>query len=374
MTDRADGAAVTADDRRFMAAAIRLSLRHSGLTGSNPSVATLIVADTGHGPVIVGRGVTALGGRPHAEAEALAEAGERARGATAYVTLEPCAHHGRTPPCAEALARSGIRRLVAATTDPDHRVSGKGFEILRAAGIETVPGVLVEASEHALAGYLMQRTSNRPHVTLKAAVSADGKIGRVGAGQVAISRDVSRAQSHLMRAESDAILVGINTVLEDDPALTCRLPGLERRSPIRIVLDDHLRLPLDSQLVKTARDVPLWVATTSEDDKTRRALENAGVEIVACARHNGRIALPELLDDLGARGIYTLLVEGGASVAASFIRDDLVDRIGLFTGTVTVGEDGIDAPFTSAAMPEGFSPGRTMLYGSDRFEEWKRER
>jgi diaminohydroxyphosphoribosylaminopyrimidine deaminase / 5-amino-6-(5-phosphoribosylamino)uracil reductase len=374
MTDRVDGAAVTADDRRFMAAAIRLSLRHSGLTGSNPSVATLIVADTDHGPVIVGRGVTALGGRPHAEAEALAEAGERARGATAYVTLEPCAHHGRTPPCAEALARSGIRRLVAATTDPDHRVSGKGFEILRAAGIETVPGVLAEASEHALAGYLMQRTSNRPHVTLKAAISADGKIGRVGAGQVAISGDVSRAQSHLMRAESDAILVGINTVLEDDPALTCRLPGLERRSPIRIVLDDHLRLPLDSQLVKTARDVPLWVAMTSEDDKTRRALENAGVEIVACARHNGRIALPELLDDLGARGIYTLLVEGGASVAASFISDDLGDRIALFTSTVTVGEDGIDAPFTSAAMPEGFSPGRSMLYGSDRFEEWKRER
>lgn len=358
-----------------MAAAIRLSLTHAGRTGSNPSVATLIVRDDGKGPVIVGRGVTALGGRPHAEAAALGEAGERARGATAYVTLEPCAHHGRTPPCAEALARSGISRLVAATVDPDQRVCGRGFEILRAAGIEVVSGVLAEQSEHALAGYLMQRKRNRPHVTVKMAISSDGKIGRKGAGQCLISGPVSRAQSHLMRAEADGILIGIGTALEDDPALTCRLPGLQGRSPIRIVLDDRLRLPLASKLMQTAPRVPLQIATTTDIENPAAApFLDAGAGLIACALHNGRIALPELLDDLGARGISTLLVEGGGAVAASFIRDDLADRLAIFTGPKPLGGDATDAPFTDEAPPVGFRKTRTACFGDDRFTEFERER
>lgn len=358
-------------DGRYMAAAIRLSLTHSGRTGSNPSVATLVVDDDG---VIVGRGVTAIGGRPHAEAAALGEAGESARGATAYVTLEPCAHHGRTPPCAEALARSGIRRLVAATTDPDHRVCGKGFAILRAAGIEVVSGVLNAQSEHALAGYLMHRRNNRPYVTLKMAVSSDGKIGRKGTGQVPITGEIARRQVHLMRAESHAILIGIGTALADDPELTCRLPGLEPRSPQRIVLDDAIRLPLASRLMATAGAVPLALATTAAvDDPALLPYRKAGVEPIACSRHRGRVALPELLDDLGARGIATLMVEGGAEVARSFLVEGLVDRIALFAGAHPIGADGIDAPFTVNDPPEGFIARRRMVYGPDRFVEFERQ-
>src|SRR5690606_9481756 len=204
-------------DRRFMAAAIRLSRKHLGLTATNPSVATLIVRDDGAGPYIVGTAVTALGGRPHAEPQALAEAGGLARGATAYVTLEPCAHHGRTPPCAEALIAAGAARVVGAASDPGPRVSGKGYALLRAAGIEVIENVLADEAADLMAGYLTRSVKKRPQVTLKLAVSADGMIGRKGEGQVAVTGPVSRAQVHLMRAENDAILIGVGTALSDDP-------------------------------------------------------------------------------------------------------------------------------------------------------------
>ncbi len=197
--DANDQAAI---DRRYMAAAIRLSRRNSGLTGTTPSVATLLVRDDGAGPVVVGRGVTAIGGRPHAEPQALTEAGGRARGATAYVTLEPCAHHGRTPPCANALVAAGVRRVVGAASDPDDRVSGKGYAILRAAGIEVVEQVLADEAADAMAGYLIRSLRKRPEVTLKLALSQDGMIGRPGEGQIAITGEVARRQVHMMRAAS----------------------------------------------------------------------------------------------------------------------------------------------------------------------------
>ncbi|MBU2486872.1 MAG: bifunctional diaminohydroxyphosphoribosylaminopyrimidine deaminase/5-amino-6-(5-phosphoribosylamino)uracil reductase RibD, partial [Alphaproteobacteria bacterium] len=197
--------AVSALDRRYMAAAIRLARWQEGRTGSNPSVATLIVREIDGRPVIVGRGVTAIGGRPHAEPQALAEAGELARGATAYVTLEPCAHHGRTPPCAEALVSSGVARVVAAATDPDERVSGRGYAILRAAGIEVEEGVLADEAARDLAGYLTRRVKNRAHVILKLAISNNGKIGRRDGSQVAITGEIARSQVHALRARSDVI-------------------------------------------------------------------------------------------------------------------------------------------------------------------------
>jgi riboflavin biosynthesis protein RibD len=249
-----------ATDRRFMAAALRLSRKHLGLTATNPSVATLIVRDEGSGPRIVGSGVTALGGRPHAETEALAEAGALARGATAYVTLEPCAHHGRTPPCAEALVAAGVARVVGGASDPDERVSGRGYAILRQAGIEVVEGICRDQAVDVMRGYLTRLIKKRPEVTLKLAVSSDGMIGRPGLGQVAVTGEISRRMAHVMRAEADAILVGIGTALADDPELTCRLPGLEGRSPARIVLDTSARLPLVSKLIRSAREVPLMVA------------------------------------------------------------------------------------------------------------------
>ncbi|WET75038.1 bifunctional diaminohydroxyphosphoribosylaminopyrimidine deaminase/5-amino-6-(5-phosphoribosylamino)uracil reductase RibD [Rhizobium croatiense] len=251
---------VTPDDESFMAAAIRLSRRHLGRTATNPSVGCLIVKDG----VIVGQAVTALGGRPHAEPQALAEAGEAARGATAYVTLEPCSHHGKTPPCAEALIAYGVARVVISVTDPDPRVSGRGISMLRDAGIEVDAGVLEAEGRRSLAGYLTRQTKNRPYVTLKLAVSADGMIGRAGEGQVAITGSEARAEVQALRAETDAILVGIGTAISDDPLLTVRTPGLEAQSPIRIVLDPTLALPLTSKLVETARDVPVILVASEE--------------------------------------------------------------------------------------------------------------
>ncbi|ULR46539.1 bifunctional diaminohydroxyphosphoribosylaminopyrimidine deaminase/5-amino-6-(5-phosphoribosylamino)uracil reductase RibD [Rhizobium sp. K102] len=251
---------VTPDDESFMAAAIRLSRRHLGRTATNPSVGCLIVKDG----VIVGQAVTALGGRPHAEPQALAEAGEAARGATAYVTLEPCSHHGKTPPCAEALIAYGVARVVISVTDPDPRVSGRGISMLRDAGIEVDAGVLEAEGRRSLAGYLTSQTKNRPYVTLKLAVSADGMIGRAGEGQVAITGPEARAEVQALRAETDAILVGIGTAISDDPLLTVRTPGLEAQSPIRIVLDPSLALPLTSKLVGTAREVPVIVVASEQ--------------------------------------------------------------------------------------------------------------
>ena len=362
-------------DLRFMAAAIRLAERHVGLTGTNPSVSTLIVRRDGGVARIVGRGITALGGRPHAETAALAEAGEAARGATAYVTLEPCAHHGRTPPCAEALVAAGVARVVSASADPDPRVDGKGHAILRAAGIEVVPAVMAKEAARTISGYLTRHLRHRPEVTLKMALSADGMIGLKGRGQVAITSALANAQTHLVRARSDAILVGIGTALEDDPALTCRLPGLAERSPSRIVVDFRLDTPATSRLATEAREVPTFlVASNDADPERRRALREMGVEILAAEPDaDGRVALPELLDDLGARGISTLLVEGGAALAKTFLEDDLVDRLTLVVGPATIGADGVPGPIGLDEAARRFDPLRSALYGPDRWHEFIRK-
>jgi diaminohydroxyphosphoribosylaminopyrimidine deaminase/5-amino-6-(5-phosphoribosylamino)uracil reductase len=361
-------------DRRFMAAAIRLSRRHLGLTGTNPSVATLIVRDDGEKQIIVGSGVTAIGGRPHAEPQALKEAGVLAHGATAYVTLEPCAHHGRTPPCAEALVTAGVTRVVGAATDPDERVSGKGYAILRKAGIEVTEGVLAGEAADIMAGYLMRTSRKRPEVTVKLAVSRDGRIGIPGMGQVAITGDIARRQVHLMRAEADAILIGIGTALADDPELTCRLPGLEARSPARIVLDARARLPLTAKMVKEARRIPVWLAAAADCDRGRRlALEGAGVQFLATEAANGGFALPELLEDLAARGVSMLMVEGGAETIRHFLDERLVDRVALFTGPGEIGPQGIPSPILPDRMPEGFRLTREARYGEDSYSEWVRD-
>ncbi len=372
------------EDERFMAAAIRLSRWHTGQTSTNPSVACVIVRDG----AIVGRAMTAVGGRPHAETQALAEAGELARGATAYVTLEPCSHHGKTPPCAEALIAYGVGRVVISVTDPDARVSGRGISMLRDAGIEVTTGVLEEEGKQSLSGYLTRQTKNRPYVTLKLAVSADGMIGREGVGQVAITGPEARAQVQALRAETDAILVGIGTAIADDPLLTVRTPGLEAQSPIRIVLDPTLALPLDSKLVETARDVPVIIVANEEisplgaeegraaptDDSTemdsrRAALEAAGVEILYCNPYHPEVLLPAL----ATRGISSLLVEGGAKTAKLFLEAGLVDRIQLYQAPVVIGEGGIESPLRATDIPSGFAHRGTYIFGADRLDEYERE-
>src|SRR5262245_53594387 len=241
------------DDQGFMTMAARLGRRALGTTAENPPVGCVIVREG----AIVGLGWTQPGGRPHAEAEALRMAGEAARGATAYVTLEPCAHHGRTSPCAEALAAAGISRVVVAFEDPDPRVSGRGFSILQRSGIAIQIGIGVAEARSTLAGFLTRITKKRPYIILKLALSADGKISAAAGQKTAITGPEVKRRTHLLRAQVDAILVGLRTVLADDPELTCRLPGLEERSPIRLVADSRLAIPKTSHLVKTADQVPV---------------------------------------------------------------------------------------------------------------------
>ncbi|MEO0636297.1 MAG: bifunctional diaminohydroxyphosphoribosylaminopyrimidine deaminase/5-amino-6-(5-phosphoribosylamino)uracil reductase RibD [Pseudomonadota bacterium] len=356
-----------AQDSRFIDAATRYARRHMGLTGTNPSVATLLVQGSEAGHQIVGRGITALGGRPHAERIALDEAGEAARSSTAYVTLEPCAHHGVTPPCAQALIDAGVARVVTAYVDPDSRVDGQGHAMLRVAGIEVIEGVGSEHAARDLAGYLSRKSSFRPHVHLKLALSADNQLGRPGQ-EVPITGEESRAQVHLMRAQSDAILVGAGTLRSDDPSLTCRLPGLETRSPLRIILAGNTPLPLESRVFATARDVPtLVVPGAGVASETRRHLSAMGVELLGAEPVNGRAPWPELLEDLGARGLSTLFVEGGATVAASALASGLVDRISLFQADMELGEGGISSPMTVDRLDadHGWTHISAHRYGND---------
>ena len=347
-----------------MGAAIRLSRRNEGLTAENPSVGALIVRDG----AIVGRGVTAPGGRPHAERIALAEASERARGATAYVTLEPCAHTGRTPPCADALVEAGVARVVVGANDSDERVAGRGVAGLREAGIEVVTGVLAGEARDAMAGFLSRVERARPHVLLKLAVSADGFLGRSGAGQVAITGAEARRQVQVMRARSDAILVGSGTVREDDPSLAVRLPGLERRSPLRVVLASELDVPRTAAIVRTSHEVPSLLVASSDEgdahDRWRNLSQVAPALERVVLQGDPADRLSNLLAALAARGIGTLMVEGGAAVARSFLDAGLVDEIALFTGAHIGGD--VVSPLAPDEVPSGFTVRRRETHGGDR--------
>ncbi|MDH4415429.1 MAG: bifunctional diaminohydroxyphosphoribosylaminopyrimidine deaminase/5-amino-6-(5-phosphoribosylamino)uracil reductase RibD [Rhizobium sp.] len=353
---------ITARDERYMREAIELSFAHVGRTGPNPSVGCVIVKDGD----VVGRGVTALGGRPHAEPQALAEAGEKARGATAYVTLEPCSHHGKTPPCANALIASGIARVVVAVADPDPRVSGRGLKMLADADIEVTIGILQKEARRAMAGYLTRQTKGRPQVTLKLAVSADGMLGRKGAGQVAITGHEAREAVHRLRAESDAILVGIGTALADDPELTVRLPGLEEASPLRIVLDRKAELPVTSKLARSARGVAVLLAVAPGASGNRAGLVEMGVEVAELAD------IDELLSSLAQRGISSVMAEGGARVASDLLARGLVDRIHLYSSSVVIGSDGVPSPINADRLPAGFVRIDERQIGADRLQIFER--
>jgi diaminohydroxyphosphoribosylaminopyrimidine deaminase/5-amino-6-(5-phosphoribosylamino)uracil reductase len=331
-------------DRRMMAAALRLGRRNLGMTRPNPSVGAIIVRDDGGTPVVVGRGWTAEGGRPHAETEALAEAGEAARGATAYVTLEPCAHHGGTPPCSEALVKAGVARVVYAIDDPDPRVSGMGREILEAAGIKVTSGVLRDQALRDHAGHISRVTKGRPHVILKLAVSADGMIGKREGERMMITSPPALTAVQAMRAEADAVAIGIGTVLVDDPRLTVRLAGLEKRSPVRVILDASARLPLQSKLVATAREVPVIdVVGPEAPAASKEALAEAGVRIVEVGDGSGGVNLEAAMKRLAEEDVTRVLVEGGSRVASSLVAADLVDEVIIFRAPVVVGAGGVRA-------------------------------
>jgi diaminohydroxyphosphoribosylaminopyrimidine deaminase / 5-amino-6-(5-phosphoribosylamino)uracil reductase len=331
-----------AADLGFMQLALTLGRRGQGRTWPNPAVGAVVVKDG----VIVGRGWTQPGGRPHAEPEALRRAGEAARGATLYVTLEPCSHFGRSPPCADAVIAAGIARVVSAIQDPNPEVGGQGHARLRAAGITVDVGLCAEEAARDHAGHFRRITDKRPHVLLKLAISADDKIGAAGHRPVTITGDVVRTRVHLLRAQSDAILVGIGTALADDPLLICRLPGMGARSPVRVVLDRALRLPGKSRLVHSARETPLWVMTSElAEAPAAMKLGAAGAQVIRVADTVSPpgLDLRGVLHALAEKGITKVMVEGGARVASSFVAADLVDEAWLLRAPEAVGADGVPA-------------------------------
>ncbi|MFT3808655.1 MAG: bifunctional diaminohydroxyphosphoribosylaminopyrimidine deaminase/5-amino-6-(5-phosphoribosylamino)uracil reductase RibD [Micropepsaceae bacterium] len=356
-----------------MAAALGLARRGLGLTWPNPSVGCVIVDADGH---VAGRGRTAKGGRPHAETEALKQAGSRAAGATAYVTLEPCAHTGHTGSCADALAAAKIARAVIAIEDPDPRTAGQGIAKLKAAGIAVTLGVGHAASLDVTAGFLTRVRRGRPFFELKAGLTIDGRIAAHTGASKWITGEAARARGHLMRAEADAVLCGIGTAIADDPQLDVRLPGLTGRKPVRIVADARLRLPLTAKLARSAKVQPLWLLARADADRGRAgAFRDLGAEIITVPTlPTGELDLVAAATELGARGLTRVLIEGGGRLAGAMIRAGLVDRFHTFRAGLVMGGDGLPAVAAMGVTAPDVAPRFHLTHmaqvGDDVLESW----
>lgn len=367
---------MSASDEQHMAHALMLARRGLGLAWPNPSVGAIVVAPSGE---IAGRGWTAPGGRPHAEAIALEQAGAKAKNSTIYVTLEPCAHGARGPACADIIVAAKPNRVVVALRDPDPRTAGRGIERLRDAGIEMAEGVLAPEATSVTLGHLMRITHGRPAVTLKIAVGADGLVPRGDGQPVWTTGPQARTHGHLLRARNDAILIGRGTVAADNPALTCRLPGMSCRSPVRVVLDRLLRTPPDAKLFDDAM-VPVWlVCADGQSHATANALLEQGADIVPVpVEADGLISLQDALRTLASRGITRLLVEGGPTVARAFLDADLVDEAVIYQGAEPAGTHAL-TPFAGDGLDRLTESGHFTVIasrrtGPDRMTEWRRMR
>ena len=323
---------------RLMRRALELAERGRGLTSPNPMVGAVVVTPEGE---VVGEGFHARAGGPHAEVDALRAAGARARGATLYVTLEPCSHHGRTPPCATAVIEAGVTRVVAAISDPNPLVSGRGFAELRAAGIAVVTGPGAVEAERQNQVFLTAMRERRPHVTLKAGMTLDGKIADLHGGSRWITGELARQRAHRLRSEADAIVVGIGTVLRDDPELTVRLPQPWPREPLRVVLDTGARIPVGARLIRAGRPSSAVIAVGAAAPPARlEAIAATGATIVPCRTRDGRVDLGALLMELFAREVRAVLVEGGGEVHGAFLDAGLVDRVAMFAAPLLIGGRG----------------------------------
>jgi diaminohydroxyphosphoribosylaminopyrimidine deaminase/5-amino-6-(5-phosphoribosylamino)uracil reductase len=364
-------------DQRFMRMAIALGERHVGRTWPNPSVGAVVVAGEAAEPRIVAQGITGAGGRPHAERIALDKAGAAARGATLYVSLEPCAHHGKTPPCVDAIVAAGIARVVTALEDPDARVRGRGHAVLHEAGIALTTGVLAGEARHAHRGHIWRVVHGRPFVTLKLARTADGYAARMGGARLMISGETAIARVHMMRAHADAILVGVGTILADDPQLTVRLPGLEDRSPVRVIFDSRLRTPPTANVVAGATLVPTWIVTTPNGPaETERCLIAQGVEVLRVAADaEGQLDPRAALAALAGRGITRIFTEGGPSLAECFARADLLDEVMISTSPHALGEPGRPAVGRDLQdhIDTHFHPVGSEMVGVDRLDAYERK-
>lgn len=335
------GSKVIEGDIHFMRAALALARRGLGNAWPNPAVGCILVRDER----TVGRGWTQPGGRPHAETEALRRAGPASRGATAYISLEPCDHHGKTGPCTEALLTAGIGRAVVAVEDPDPRVAGNGIQRLRSAGVAVTTGVCRDAAADLNVGFFLLVTRGRPSFTLKAATTLDGRIATQTGESRWITGASARAAAHGLRADHDAILIGSGTALTDDPVLTCRLPGVQDRSPIRIIADGRLRLTPTMKLIETARQTPTWVVTAlAPNPKRRRALEERGAIVIEVESDSHCHPAPSAVAaELAKRGVTRVLIEGGGGIAASYLSAGLIDRLAWFRAPQVIGGGGVPA-------------------------------
>lgn len=360
-------------DTRFMALALSLGGRGLGRVWPNPAVGCVIVRDQ----QIVGRGWTAPGGRPHAETQALTQAGDVAHWATAYVSLEPCAHHGRTPPCAEALIAAGVARVVSALEDPDPRVAGQGHALLRQAGVAVTVGVLADEARRAHRGFLMRVVSGRPMVTLKLATSLDGRIATASGESRWITGFEARRRVHLQRLTHDAVLIGAGTARDDDPMLTVRGMG-EVAQPVRVVAARTLDLPPDGRLARSAREVPLWLLYSARDTPGDRvtAWQARGARLLPVAVR-GRVLDPAaMLAALGAEGLTRVLCEGGGTLAAALLDSDLIDEIAAFGAGVALGAEGRPAlgalGIEALDQAARFRLRGVSALGGDILSEWDR--
>ena len=363
------------DDAAWMEIALRLADRNIGNVCPNPSVGCIIINDER----IVGRGWTQEGGRPHAEVMALEQAGKKSVGATVYTTLEPCSHFGKTPPCSDALISARIERLVGAMKDPDPRVDGMGFVKLRDAGIEVVEGILEREAEELNRGFITRLKKKLPFVTLKMAMSIDSRIATKTYDSQWITGEEARHSSHFLRSKHDAILTGIGTVLADNPFLNTRISGLENRSPIRIILDTNLRIPIDSQIVSTAAKHKTIIFTTVAAGETKKKqLESFGLQIITInGDKSGRVSLIEALRSIAKKGINNILVECGGTLCTEFIKSNLIDEFLVYRAPIVLGGDGIAAvegfgvSDLSAAL--NFKLTGTTRLGADTLESYKRQ-
>ncbi|MDP5216624.1 bifunctional diaminohydroxyphosphoribosylaminopyrimidine deaminase/5-amino-6-(5-phosphoribosylamino)uracil reductase RibD [Ruegeria sp. 2205SS24-7] len=363
---------MTSPDERYMALALSLGRRGQGMTWPNPAVGCVVVREGR----VVGRGWTQPGGRPHAETEALAQAGEAARGATAYVSLEPCAHQGRTPPCAQALIDAGVARVVAAVEDSDARVAGQGFAMLRAAGITVDTGVLDQQAMRDHAGFFLRTEQGRPLVTLKLASSFDGRIATATGQSKWITGPQARRAVHAMRARHDAVMVGAGTARADDPPLTVRDLGVAQQ-PVRVVVSRHLDLPLMSQLARSAAEHPVWLCHGPGADHERmQAWEGLGAKLIPCAVHGTQLDAGDLLQQLGAAGLTRVFCEGGSALAASLLADDLVDEFVGFGAGLAIGAEGLPAigamGLDRLEDAPRFTLSETHQIGADILHRWTR--
>jgi diaminohydroxyphosphoribosylaminopyrimidine deaminase/5-amino-6-(5-phosphoribosylamino)uracil reductase len=362
-TATAAGLAKGDQDRRFMRLALHVAYRILGQTAPNPAVGA-VIADEATGE-IVSRGWTQTSGRPHAEAHALANAGNRARGKTMYVTLEPCSYHGRsypliskTMPCAEAILAAGLRRIVCATEDPNPEIAGRGVAVLRQAGVAVDIGLCGEEARWMAAGHILRMTQGRPLVQLKVAVSGDGQIAPGDGAPVWVTGPEARAYAHLLRARADAILIGRKTVEDDDPELTCRLPGLANRSPRRVILDPRFRISPAFKMFKTAHRVPILIFGAADATAPRypNGVEARQVRVDG----RGRLELEAVLQSLSMDGVTRVLVEGGPTIASALLAADLADEVIIGCGTESLGERG-RKPFGDVGLSILDDPARWRL-------------